>query len=319
MNGLRLVFMGTPAFALPALEALAKGPWQLVAAVTQPDRPRGRGRQPAAPPVKEAARAMGVPVLQPADLREGEARAELAALRPDLIVTAAFGQILPPAVLDIPPLGCLNLHASLLPRYRGAAPIQRAVMDGERVTGVTTMYMARGLDTGDVILQAATSIGARETAGELEERLATLGARLLYETVSLVAEGRAPRRPQENALATWAPPLRREEERIAWERPAGRIVGLVRGLNPQPGAYTTWGEKRFKVWRAEEREAPGGAEPGTVLEVLPGAGFLVQAGRGAVLVQQVQPAGKKTMAAADFVLGYRLQAGDRLGGEADAG
>ncbi|MGB9660626.1 MAG: methionyl-tRNA formyltransferase [Moorellaceae bacterium] len=314
---MRLIFMGTPQFAAISLKALLESRHEVVGVVTRPDRPRGRGQRVVFSPVKELALSRGLPILQPNDLKDPEFLDALAGLGAEVIVVVAFGRLLPPAVLHLPPLGCINLHASLLPRYRGAAPIQRAIINGEQETGVTTMYMVEQLDAGDIILQEPVAIRPEMTAGELHDILAAVGARLLVQTIDLIEAGMAPRHPQEEALATYAPPLLPEEEEISWEQEAERIVNLVRGLNPFPGAYTWWEGKRLKIYRArvvgKAEEAGGRAVPGEVVAVRPQEGFVVQAGQGQVLVTEVQPPGKRIMAAAEYLRGYPLKVGERLG------
>lgn len=309
---MRLVFMGTPEFAAFSLDQLVEAGLAPLAVVTQPDRPRGRGRQLSPSPVKERALALGLPVLQPERVREPEFIAYVRELKPDLIAVVAFGQILPPALLELPPLGCVNVHASLLPRLRGAAPIQRAIMNGDKVTGVTTMYMAPQLDTGDIILQEEEAITPEDTAGTLAGRLAQRGGRLLVTTLRAIAAGTAPRRRQDEASATYAPPLTRADEVLAWDEPAVSLANRVRALNPQPGA-TTWVKGNvLKVWRARPVLEAGGA-PGQVLAVKGAGGILVGTGAGALLVQEVQPAGKRPMPAEAYASGYRVVAGDVWG------
>lgn len=315
LKGIPLVFMGTPGFAVPSLDLLYREGYRVEAVVTRPDRPRGRGRKVSFSPVKERARGCGIPVWQPERPGEGLVR-QLRELAPGLIVVVAYGMILPGEVLDLPPLGCINLHASLLPRYRGAAPIHRAVMQGEEETGVTTMYMDRGMDTGDIILQAPAPIGPEDTAGTLHDHLASRGAGLLLETLGLVGRGRAPRQPQDPRRATYAPPLHKDEEVIHWGRPAREIYNQVRGMNPWPGAYTWWGGRRLKVW--ESRACPagpggaGGGDPGGIVKVSPG-GIWVGTGSGVLQVTLLQAAGGKRLPVKDFIRGNPLQEGDRLG------
>lgn len=313
MKQVRVVFMGTPAFAVPSLNGLVEAGVDVVRVVTQPDRPRGRGRHLSPSPVKERATALGLPLSQPAKVRDDTFLAELRALAPDLIVVVAFGQILPPALLNLPLLGCVNVHASLLPRLRGAAPIQRAILNGEKVTGVTTMYMAPTLDTGDIIYQEAEPIGEEDTAGTLSERLAGRGANLLLTTVRAMAQGQAPRRPQDEAEATYAPPLTREEEILQWKEPALSLARRVRALHPEPGATTWVADKPVKIWQAHPLANPVGA-PGRVLAVQGGRGIVVGCGEGSLLVEEVQPAGKRPMPATAFASGYRVRAGDVWGG-----
>lgn len=303
-----LIFMGTPAFACPALNRLLQSRHRVIAVVTQPDRPQGRGREVKPSPVKELALAAGLPVYQPVSVGAPDFVDTVAKLHPDVVIVVAFGQILPESLLRIPVLGCVNVHASLLPRYRGAAPIQRAVMDGQKVTGVTTMLMDKGLDTGDILLQQARPIAADETMGEVHDSLAVMGADLLLETLEGLENGTINREAQDSSLATYAPPLTREEERIDWTRTAAAIKNHVRGMNPYPGAYTSHDNKKLKIWRV--KLVPGGAgQPGETLAVDKKEGFVVQAGEGAVLVQEVQPQGKGRMAAADFARGYRVSPG----------
>lgn len=313
---LRILFMGTPEFACPTLEALIRAGYPVVAVVTQPDRPAGRGGKLQAPPVKRLAEAHGIPVLQPRRVRHPDVVAQLRALAPDLVVTAAFGQILSAEVLAVPRLGCLNVHASLLPRWRGAAPIHRAVMAGDTETGITIMWMDEGLDTGDILLQRAIPIGPLETAGEVHDRLAALGAELAVEAVRLVEEGRAPRIPQDHARATYAAKLTPEDERIDWRESATQVVNRIRGLNPWPVAHTTWQGQILKVWMAEPWPEPvPAAPPGTVVAVVRDKGPVVACGEGAVLLTRLQPAGKRPMEAAAFLAGHRMAPGEVLGAE----
>lgn len=309
--------MGTPEFAAVSLKALLESRHEVVGVVTQPDRPKGRGQKVAFSPVKELALKHNLPVLQPVDLKEPEFLKTLASWEADLIVVVAFGRLLSASILNLPPLGCINLHASLLPRYRGATPIQRAIINGEKETGVTTMYMTEKLDAGDIILQERVAIHPEMTAGELHDVLAALGAHLLVRTTDLIEAGQAPRIPQEEARASYAPPIRPEEEEINWEEKAERIVNLIRGMNPIPGAYTWRKGQRLKIYRArivEEGDKEGGkAVPGEVVAILPRQGFIVQAGEGQVLVTEVQPPGKRLMTAAEYLRGYSLKVGERLG------
>ncbi len=308
---LRTVFAGTPDFAVPALEALAGAPGvELVAVYTQPDRPAGRGRRPAPSPVKRAAAALGVPVRQPESLRGPDAVAALAALTPDLMVVVAYGLILPPAVLAIPRLGCVNLHASLLPRWRGAAPIQWAILAGDPETGVCLMQMDEGLDTGPVLACARTSIGARETAGELHDRLAALGAGLLAERLPALAAGTLRARPQDPARATYAPKIAKTDAELDWSRPAAELDRRVRAFNPRPVAWTRLEGEPLRIWRAEPVAGEAGAAPGTVVRV--DGPPEVATGAGRLRLLEVQPAGGRRMEAAAFARGRAL-AGRRLG------
>jgi methionyl-tRNA formyltransferase len=303
----RIVFMGSPAFALPSLQALARD-YRLVGVVTQPDRPAGRGRTITAPPVKQLAGQLGLPVIQPRRLREEEAMAQLRAWQPGLIVVAAFGQILRPEVLDLPPFGCLNVHASLLPRWRGAAPIPAAILNGDRETGVTIMKMDPGVDTGPLLSQRATPIEPEETAGELALRLAELGAGLLGETLPGYLAGALPPQPQDQSKATLAPMLKKEDGLLDFALPAEDLARRVRAFNPWPGAYTTWQGQMLKIHRARAEEVSE-QEDGRYLE--PGwtrvyAGLpAFTTGRGLLLLDEVQPAGKRAMPGKQFLQGAR--------------
>lgn len=317
---MRILFMGTPNFAVPSLRMLLAEEYEVAGVVTQPDRPKGRKRELAPPPVKSFAVEHGLPVLQPEKLRAPDAVAEVAALRPDLIVTAAYGQILPPSVLQLPRLGCINVHGSLLPRYRGGAPIQRCLIEGEQVTGVTLMYMAEGLDTGDMIARAEVRIEDEDTAGTLFAKLSDVGADLLRQWLPRIAEGTAPREPQSEAEATYAPNLTRQDEKIDWTASARDIFNRVRGLNPMAGGFTLWNGDVFKVWRCEKpmpadailRPEWAALSPGTVLEC--GAfGIRIRTGDGSIVLTEVQPAGRKVLPAAEFAKGARLAPGTALG------
>lgn len=305
--------MGTPDFAVPCLDILAAEGYELAAVVTQPDRPKGRGQKLTPSPVKECALRHGVPVLQPEKIRRPEFVAEIAALAPDVIVVVAFGQFLPQAMLDIPPLGCINVHASLLPQYRGAAPIHWAVINGEARSGVTTMFMDRGMDTGDMILRAEAAIAPDESSGELHDRLKVLGAELLARTLKLAAAGSAPRIKQDEALATYAPLLTRETERIDWYKPAQAVHNLVRGLNPWPGAYCLHRDKTLKIWQTGFRPTGTAAqEPGRVIAVS-GDSIVVATAAGTVELREVQPENRRRMAAGEYARGYNLDVGEILG------
>jgi methionyl-tRNA formyltransferase len=312
---MRIVFMGTPEFAVPSLRLLMETGYEIVGVVTQPDRPKGRKKVLTPPPLKEAALQFGLPVFQPERMRRAEAVAELAAWKPDLIVTAAYGQILPKAVLDLPRLGCINVHGSLLPKYRGGAPIQRAIMNGEKITGVTIMYMAEGLDTGDMISHVEVPITDKDTSGTLFEKLSAAGAELLGRTLPSVVDGTANAVPQAESEATYAPNLSREDEKIGWERSAVELNNQVRGLVPMAGAFTFLDGEVFKVWACRKSgQNGGGAIPGTVVEAGP-KGLHVQTGDGTLELLDIQPAGKKAMAAAEWLKGRPLLTGIVFGGE----
>jgi methionyl-tRNA formyltransferase len=308
---MRIVFMGSGAFAIPALEALAASGHELAAVVTQPDREKGRGRGLSSPPVKPVAVRLGLPVLQPPRIREASAIEALGTLAPRLQVVVAYGQILPRSVIDIPILGTVNLHASLLPRYRGAAPIQWAIARGEEVTGVSTMLIDEGLDTGPVLLSSPTPIGPHETAGELQTRLALLGARLLVDTVDGLAGGRLTPQAQDHTLATSAPLIRKADGQVDWTQPAGTLARLVRAFNPWPGAQARLGARSVKILRARQGGQTDRA-PGEVVSS-GGDGLAVACGEGTCLeLLEVQPENRRPMAAADFVRGARIGAGSRF-------
>lgn len=306
--------MGTPDFAVPCLEVLVEAGHELLMVVTQPDRPKGRGNQVMAPPVKVRAVELGLAVEQPLRIKTSEFTTRLRELAPDLLVVVAFGQLLSQEILDIPRFGCVNVHASLLPKYRGAAPIHWAIINGEQETGITTMYMDIGLDTGDMILKDSLSIGPEDTVGQVHDALAAMGAHLLRETVELIAQGRAPRIAQDDELATYSPKIAREQEIIDWTKDASAIVNHIRGMNPWPGAFTTHEDKVLKLWRAVVWEAhKQQTQSGEIIQVYPKRGFVVQAGRGQVMVEEVQPAGGKRMPARNWVGGARVTEGQLLG------
>lgn len=308
---MRIVFMGTPDYAVSSLEALAEAGYEIAGVFTQPDRPRGRGGRVEAPPAKRAAQRLRVPVFQPARLRT-DGIGDLRRLRPDLVVTAAFGQILSEEALAIPPLGTVNVHASLLPRYRGSAPIAWCIMKGETRTGVTTMMTDKGIDTGDILLQKAVDILPYETAGELTPRLARLGAALLIDTLSAIRRGDCPRRPQDEARMSYYPMLRKEMGEVDWRKPALEIVNLIHGLNPWPCAGTDSPLGRLKLLSARP-EAGGGGRPGSLIHADSRRGLVVQAGEGAVRIKALQAPGGKAMAAEDYLRGHPMPEGAALG------
>ncbi len=306
----RIVFMGTPEFAVSALEALADA-HQVVGVVTQPDRPAGRGRRLAPSPVKQVALERGLSLSQPHSLRTPEAVAQLSAWKPDVIVVAAFGQILPQDVLGLPPHGCLNVHGSLLPHWRGAAPVAAAILAGDEVTGVTIMQMDAGLDTGPVLAQREETILPDDTQATLEERLAYLGAELLVETLSAYLAGNLLPRPQPEEGATYAGQLRKEDGLLDWSRPTVELDRQVRAFTPWPGAFTRWRGQRLKVLRVVPLpEWHGDAPPGTVIVLADGV--VVATGEGALRLEEVQLAGKRPMDIAPFLRGQRDFAGSAL-------
>lgn len=308
---MRIVFMGTPDFAVPSLQALIDAGHDVCAVYTQPDKPQGRKQILTAPPVKTLALEHDIPVFQPNTLKNEDEQARLRELAPEVIIVVAYGKLLPKAVLDIPPHGCINVHGSLLPRWRGAAPIQWAVIAGDKMAGVTTMQMAEGLDTGDMLLTYETKVGEKETAGELFDRLAQSGAELLTQT--LVKLDEITPRPQDDAQSCYAHMLDKQMAVIDWGKSAHEIDCLIRGLNPWPIALTTLSGERLKVFAAEK--AAGNGEPGTVLEADPKKGLTVACGEGALRLTEIQLVGGKRMKATDFLRGHAIQVGTKLGDE----
>ncbi|MCI9263031.1 MAG: methionyl-tRNA formyltransferase [Oscillospiraceae bacterium] len=307
---MRILFMGTPEFAVPSLEALIAAGHTLCGVFCQPDKPVGRHQNKLqSPPVKECAQAHGIPVFQPVKLRGGTALAQIRELAPELIVVAAYGRILPQEILDCPPLGCINVHSSLLPKYRGAAPINWAILNGDKETGVTIMHMAAALDAGDIISQCSTPIGPEETAPALTLRLAKLGGELLTEAVEALGSGTATRIPQKEGAVTLAPMLSKELSPMDFTRSAQALHDQVRGLTPWPSAVAEVGGVRCKVLGTQPEEGSG--VPGTVLEAGK-KGLLVACGQGALRILELQPDGKKPMRAADYLLGHPLKAGASL-------
>ncbi len=308
---MRIVFMGTPDFAVPSLQALIDAGHDVCAVYTQPDKPQGRKQILTAPPVKTLALEHDIPVFQPNTLKNEDEQARLRELAPEVIIVVAYGKLLPKAVLDIPPHGCINVHGSLLPRWRGAAPIQWAVIAGDEMAGVTTMQMAEGLDTGDMLLTYETKVGEKETAGELFDRLAQSGAELLTQT--LVKLDEIEPRPQDDAKSCYAHMLDKQMAVIDWSKSAHEIDCLIRGLNPWPIALTTLSGERLKVFAAEK--AAGNGEPGTVLEADPKKGLTVACGEGALGLTEIQLVGGKRMKATDFLRGHAIEVGTKLGDE----
>ncbi len=310
---MRVIFMGTDRFAVPALEALINSEVEVMCVITQPDRPKGRSLGLAFSPVKEVAMENNLTLHQPNRVREKEFIDQvLRPLKPDVIIVAAFGQILPKAILHLPPLGCINIHPSLLPKFRGAAPIQRAIMEGEKETGVTIMFMDEGEDTGDIILQEKMEIATSDSAETLSQRLAYLSARLIQKTLNLAQNGPVPHQPQDHDRASYAPKLRKEDGLIDWEKSALEIHNLIRGTIPWPGAYTTFRESiQVKIWESQLPESSHpSARPGTIVNILPDKGIVVATGDNDLAITTVQPASKSKMTAIDFVNGYRIKSGD---------
>jgi methionyl-tRNA formyltransferase len=297
----RTVFMGSPEFSLPILRQLAEN-YPVAGVVTQPDRPAGRGRALTPPPIKFLAGELGLPVIQPSRLKEPAAMAQLEAWQPELIVVAAFGQILRPAVLDLPRYGCINVHASLLPRWRGAAPIQAAILEGDEQTGVTIMRMDPGVDTGPLLSQRAIPIHPEDTAGSLSQRLAGLGAQLLLETLPGYLSGDRAPQPQDDSQATYAPMLKKEDGQLDFSQPAARLARRVHAFNPWPGAYTIWQGQILKVHQARALDEPSPGPDRTAVHAgLPAVGT----GDGLLVLEEVQPAGKRPMPGKDFLQGAR--------------
>lgn len=306
---MRIVFMGTPEFAVPCLRILADNGYDIVGVYTQPDRPKGRGNKMTASPVKEEALKLGIPVFQPEKIRK-ESVEELKALKPDLCVTAAFGQILSQELLDIPKLGNINVHASLLPKHRGSAPIAWAIMEGDREVGVTTMYMDAGIDTGDMLLKKTTEPGESETCGELTERLSGMGAELLLETVRQLEEGTLKREPQDHEKMTYDPMLHKGMGIVDWTQTADRVRGQINGLVPWPCASVPMDGGRLKLLRAAK--ADGNGKPGEILIADPKQGLVVACGSGAVRILEVQAPGGKKMRTEDYLRGHGMMPGTEL-------
>ncbi len=308
--------MGTPDFATQSLEALITNGYQVVGVVTQPDRPVGRKRVLTPPPVKELALRHGLPVYQPEKIRESESvQSVLDATRPDLIVTAAYGQILPVSLLEAPKHGCINIHASLLPKYRGGAPIHASIINGEKETGVTIMYMVQALDAGDMISKVIVPIEERDTAASMFEKLATAGADLLIETLPKLLKGEITPEPQNHEEATFAPNIKRENERLDWNKSAREIYNQVRGMNSWPVAFTTFEGKVWKVWWAEVVELAGQlATPGTIIGRTED-GLIIACGAGSIILKEIQPEGKKRMSVYDFLrgAGASIASGSKVG------
>ena len=305
---LKIIFMGTPHFSVPALNILPPNGYDVALVVTQPDRPKGRGRKLTSPPVKASALALGLPVAQPQAILDLSFIHQVRALEPDLFVVVALGQILPQVLLDIPPLGTINIHGSLLPRYRGPAPIQWALINNEQETGITTMLMDKGLDTGDILMTARTRITSDDTSATVHDRLADMGAELLIKTIEgLSAQAIVPR-PQDHDLATYAPLLQKGDGRIDWNRPAQLIEAFIRGVTPWPGAFTFRDNKRLKIYRAQARPQKTTQAPGTVIQ-----GFSdelrIATGQGALSICEIQGASGKRLDIKDFLRGHSIAPG----------
>ena len=312
---MKIVFMGTPHFSLPTLKAIHEAGHDIALVVTAPDKPAGRGQKITPPPVKEVALELGLDVFQPEDVNSEESIRRIKETGCDVIVVVAYGQILSSECLSIPPLGCINLHASLLPKYRGAAPIQHALLNGEKVTGVTTMFMVEKMDAGDIILQEQVEIEEDDTAGTLSEKLSQVGAKLMLKTLELVSRGEAPRIKQDESMATYAPRITKEMAKIDWSNTCERIRNQVRAFNPQPGAWTTWRGKVVKIWMVkvdEQRRMTTGARCGQIIHIDDG-GIVVVAGDGCVRLIELQLEGRSKLHAREWVKGARISVGDVFG------
>jgi methionyl-tRNA formyltransferase len=309
----RLIFLGTPDFALPSLTALLEAGEEVISVYTQPDRPKGRGRKTAPSPVKERALSYHRPVFQPVSWKESFAQDQLAEQKPDLLIVVAYGLILPQTVLNIPTWGAVNVHASLLPKYRGAAPIQWAIISGEKETGVTTMRLDAGMDTGDILRQAREPIAETDTAQSLHDRLSEQGGRLLLQTLNLLRQGALIPQPQDPSLAVYAPPLKKAQGEIRWDLPAIEIDHWIRGLSPWPGAFTFLKGKRLIIRRAKPDSLENKGTPGTIYSLEEGR-LQVQTGRGLLTVFEAQLEGHRQMSAGELIRGVSVKIGDRVGG-----
>ena len=312
MKPYKILFFGTPEFALPSLKALIETPNEILGVVTQPDRPKGRGRKLTPPPIKVLAQKHNLPIYQPEAVRDKLFLKEVQQLKPDLLVVVAFGQFLPKALLEIPPLGGINVHPSLLPKYRGAAPINWAIINGETITGISIIKVSLQMDSGDILFQKAISIEPDETAGELHDKLATLGAEALLETIRQMQSGTIISIPQDDRLATYAPKLKREDGYIHWDKPAINIANLIRGLAPFPGAYTYLDGKLLKLFRPKTISASVEAPPGTIVEATHD-GLKISTGQGVLLIKEVQLQGKRRLPVKEFIKGHPDLKGKKLG------
>ncbi|NLK97495.1 MAG: methionyl-tRNA formyltransferase [Epulopiscium sp.] len=311
---MKIVFMGTPDFAVPSLQKLIDEKYYIAAVVTQPDRPKGRGKKMVAPPVKELAVKYDIPIFQPERVRNPEFIETLRSIAPDLIVVIAFGQILPKEILDIPTYGCINVHGSLLPKYRGAAPIQWAIINGEKITGVTTMFMDEGMDTGDMILKKEIPIEPEYTAGDLHDIMAPVGADLLKDTLDELIRGNIKREKQDEDEATYAPMLKKENGLIDWSQPSYKIINLIRGLSPWPSAYTFYKDQMMKIWKAEVYNKTYEHHTiGEIVEVIRNKGLVVKTGDSSLLITEMQAPNGKRMAVEEYLRGHDIEQNIILG------
>ncbi len=309
---MKIVFMGTPDFAVPSLDILVKSGYEVAAVVTQPDKPKGRGNKLTPPPVKEYALNNNIPVLQPEKVKTGTFAQQLREIAPDLLVTVAYGRILPQEVLDIPPYGCVNVHGSLLPKYRGAAPIQWSVINGDSITGITTMYTDIGMDTGDMLLKREVEIGINETAGELHDKLSIIGAEVLLETLKELEKRTLVRIPQPADEATYVTMISKETGRIDWSKTMEQIHNLVRGTDPWPGAYTFYKGERMRVWKTEYSNIEKASKPGEIIEVKK-EGILVGTGKGNIMLKEIQFDSGKRLKVEQYLAGHSIDKGELLG------
>lgn len=309
---MKIVFMGTPEFAVPCLQKIIDEGHEVIGVVTQPDKPKGRGKKLAMPPVKELALKYDIPVYQPLKAREESFVDTLKEMNPELIVVVAFGQILPKSILDIPKYGCVNVHASLLPRYRGAAPLNWVIINGEEKTGVTTMYMDEGLDTGDMILKSEIALDDEITAGELHDKMMIDGAKVLKETIDLIEKCEAPREKQSNEDTCYSPIMNKSLGNIDWNKSAIEIHNLVRGINPWPSAYTTYEGQTMKVWKTKVINKNSDKQPGTIISV-DKEGINVSTSEGIVQIKEIQMAGKKRMEVPEYIKGNNINTDIILG------
>ncbi|MFD3445450.1 methionyl-tRNA formyltransferase [Microbacteriaceae bacterium 4G12] len=311
----KVVFMGTPDFSVPVLGQLIEDGYEVIGVVTQPDRPVGRKKVMTPPPVKVEAEKHGIPVLQPLRIREREEYEQVLALEPDLIVTAAFGQILPNEILEAPKYGCINVHASLLPELRGGAPIHYSIIQGKEKTGITIMYMVEKLDAGDILTQVEVPITERDTVGSLHDKLSAAGAELLSKTIPLLIEGKLTPISQDDEQATFAYNIKREQEKIDWKKSGEEIYNHIRGLHPWPVAYTTLNGQVMKVWWSEKVPVHTKHEPGTIIGIEENGPIVATGNETAIQITDLQPAGKKRMTGVQFLRGAQLEAGMKLGVE----
>lgn len=308
---MKVVYMGTPDFAVPPLKALIEK-HEVVAVISQPDKPKGRGKHMVPTPVKEEALKHNIPVYQPEKIKSDEAVELICSLNADIIVVAAYGQILPVSILETPKYGCINIHGSLLPKYRGAAPIQWAVIDGEKTSGVTIMYMEKGLDCGDMILKKEISVGADDTYGTLYDKISALGSSAVLEAVDMLENGTAKPEKQDDSLSTYAKKIEKEMGLIDWNKSTQDIINLIRGFNPMPGAFTFYEGNNFKIWRAVKADKDYIGKPGEIVDVNPKLGFTVKTGDGSLLVCEMQAKGGKRMSSADYMRGHAVEKGKVL-------